>query len=507
MRHAWKTAAIAGAVASALACGPAWGADKKRGEEHDNFYLLGEMNKASLVMTVEQGIVPKDLGKKIAVAVDQVIRDGETPGTDAYRRRPGDYLQLEPYIVRLAGPDATRMHSGRSRQDILATTRRLTEREHMLAFLDSLNLARGRVLALAEKNVGTIVPAYTNGVQAQPTTYAHYLLGFAAAFERDAERLKQAYARLNMSPLGGAALGTSSFPVNRKRLAELLGFDGVIENSYDAVQLATLDQGAELVGVCSAAALTVGVLIQDIHTQYHQTAPWIMIREGRLTGTSSIMPQKRNPNALNVLRLQASDIVGGAVTALIEGHNTTPGLPDYKREQVDRTLELSADAFAKLADLLDNLVVDKDRALAEVDADYSTTTELADILQRDSDLPFRVGHHFASDLVTFGRANKMKPADIPFDKVREIYAEAVKTFNFPKTEFPLSQAQYRKSLTAQNMLASSLGLGGPQESEVKRMLAQTQKNLEADHGWLAERRLRLARASAKLDEAFGQLMK
>ncbi|MCS6764554.1 MAG: hypothetical protein MO853_12110 [Candidatus Protistobacter heckmanni] len=129
-----------------------------------------------------------------------------------------------------------------------------------------------------------------------------------------------------------------------------------------------------------------------------------------------------------------------------------------------------------------------------MDADYSTTTELADILQRDSDAPFRVGHHFASDLVTFGRANKMKPADIPFDKVREIYAEAVKTFNFPKTEFPLSQAQYRKSLTAKNMLASSLGLGGPQESEVKRMLAQTQKNLEADHGWLAERRLRLARA-------------
>lgn len=467
---------------------------------HDYFYYLGEMNKASTVMVIENKIVPPELGKKIVSAVDQVIKNGDLPGA----KRPSDYLQYEPLILAIAGPDGSRMHSGRSRQDILSTNRRLMQRERTLDLMEAMNKSKAEVLALAEKNLDTIVPAYTNGVQAQPTTFAHYLLAFSSAFGRDSTRLQEAYARLNLSPLGAAALGTSSFPVDRRRLAELLGFDGPVENSYDAAQLGALDQGMELVSLCSNAALTMGILVQDFHTQYHQPYPWIMIQEGRLTGTSSIMPQKRNPYGLNVLRLQASDIVGGAMFQL-EAHNVSPGMPDYKRDQVEKTLELTSNAFVKLADLLDNLVIDKDRALAEVDADYSTTTELADILQRDSDVPFRVGHHFASDLVTYGRTNKMKPADIPFDVVQQIYTEAVKKFNFERTQFPLSQAQYKKSLTAQNMLASSKGLGGPQRAEVVRMLGVEKEKLTKDAAWLQQQRQKLAKASANLDQVFYKL--
>ena len=292
---------------------------------------------------------------------------------------------------------------------------------------------------------------------------------------------------------------------DRRRLAELLGFDGTIENSYDAAQLATLDQGMELVSLCSNAALTIGILVQDFHTQYHQTAPWIMIQEGRLTGTSSIMPQKRNPYGLNILRLQASEVLGSAMTYEIEAHNVSPGMPDYKRDQVEKTLELTADSFLKLGDLASNLVIDKARALQEVDADYSTTTELADILQRDSDVPFRVGHHFASDLVTYGRANKMKPADIPFDVVQQIYTEAVKKFDFERSQFPLTQEQYQKALTAQNMLASSKGLGGPQRAEVVRMLSAQKDKLNQDQAWLQQQRQKLAQASARLDQTFYKL--
>jgi argininosuccinate lyase len=259
--------------------------------------------------------------------------------------------------------------------------------------------------------------------------------------------------------------------------------------------------------VCSNAALMMGVLVQDMHTQYHQTSPWITIQEGRLTGTSSIMPQKRNPYALNVLRLQASEVVGGAFTYQLEAHNVTPGMPDYKRDQVEKTLDLTTNAFVKLADLMNNLVIDRNRALQEVDADYSTTTELADILQRDSDVPFRVGHHFASDLVNYGRANKLKPAEIPFDVVKQLYVEAVKAFNFPKTEFPLTQERYQKSLTAQNMLASSQGLGGPQRAEVERMLGVEKNKLAKDEAWLAQQRQKLAAASVKLDQTFYKLGK
>jgi argininosuccinate lyase len=479
-----------------MALSSAQAADKQ--EPHDNFYFLGEMNKASTVMVIDTKIVPPDLGKKIVAAVEQVIVDGNKPGAE----RPADYLKYEPLILAIAGPDGSRMHSGRSRQDILSTTRRLMQRERVLNVVEAMNSAKAEVLKLAEDNLDTIVPAYTNGVQAQPTTYAHYLLGFSAVFDRDATRFKEAYTRLNMSPLGAGALGTSSFPIDRKQLAGLLGFDGVVENSYDAAQLGALDTGVELTGIASNAALTIGLLVQDIHTQYHQPYPWIMITEGKLTGTSSIMPQKRNPYGLNLLRLQASDVVGGAMTYQFEAHNVSPGMPDYKRDQVEKTLDQTRATFTMLADLMSNLQIDKARALEEVDADYSTTTELADVLQRDSNVPFRVGHHFASDLVTYGRLNKMKPADIPFPEVQRIYGEALKAFNFEHAQFPLTQAQFRTSLTAQNMISSSKGLGGPQPAEVERMLAAEKARLTEDQNWLKEQQQKLATASANLDKAF-----
>lgn len=483
------------------ASAPAGAADRTTSRQRDEFYWLGEFNKASTVMVVERGIVPRPLGATIARAVAQVIADGEKPGA----KRPADYLQVEPLITAIAGPDATRMHSGRSRQDILATTRRVMLRDRLLELFDGMDAARTRLLALAAANQDTIIPAYTNGVQAQPTTLGHYLLAFAAALDRDGERLRQAWARLNLSPLGGAALGTSSFPVDRLRLAELLGFDGVDENSYDATQLAPLDTGAELAGIVTTMALTVGALAQDIHTQYHESKPWLMLQEGALTGPSSIMPQKRNPYGLNLLRLQASDAIGTAETYVIDSHNVPPGMPDYKRDASQRALDAAAEMFARLARVLDGLVVLKDRALEEVEGDYSTTTELADTLQREADVPFRIGHHFASDLVTYGRSHDLTEAQIPFAEAQRIYTEAARAFGIEGAQLPLSEAQFRRSLSARGMVEASKGLGGPPPAEVARMLAEEQARLAADQAWIAERRAKLRDASAQLDKAFSAL--
>ncbi len=494
-----RLTAVAAAIALGLAA-PALAQDKTK-NPHDNFYWLGEFNKASTVMVAEQGIVPKTLAGRIARGVAQVIADGDKPGA----KRPGDYLQLEPLIIAVAGPDATRMHSGRSRQDILATTRRVMLRERVLDLAVSMDAGRDKLIALASKHVSTIVPAYTNGVQAQPTSYAHYLLAFAAAFERDGQRLRQAYARLNLSPLGSAALGTSSFLVNRPRLAELLGFDGVAENSYDANQVSTLDITVEIADVASISALTMGSLAQDMHTQYHQTSPWIMLTEGALTGTSSIMPQKRNPYALNILRLQASTVVGDAQTVIIQGHNVTPGMPDYKRETVQKTVEEASEMFRELSRVIDGLVIDPVRALAEVNADYSTTTELADVLQREADVPFRVGHHFASELVNFGRANRLKPSEIPYADAVRIYAEAGAKYELKDSKLPLGENRFRTALTPENMVNGSLGMGGPQPAEVRRMLAGRRQRLTADQDWATMQREELAAASAKLSRAFTEL--
>src|SRR4051794_22593024 len=182
-------------------------------QRRDEFYWLSEMNKASAVMVTEQNIVPKALGAQIAKAVAQVIADQAKPGA----ARSRDYLQVEQLLIAVGGPDVTRIHSGRSRQDIGSTSRRLFLRDDVLAAANALNAARESILAMASKHPNAIVPAYTWGVQAQPISFGHYVLAYAEALTRDGERMRQAYARLNMSPLGAAALGTSSFPVNRPR--------------------------------------------------------------------------------------------------------------------------------------------------------------------------------------------------------------------------------------------------------------------------------------------------
>ncbi len=139
--------------------------------------------------------------------------------------------------------------------------------------------------------------------------------------------------------------------------------------------------------------------------------------------------------ALYSLRMKASDVVGGAMAFTLMAHNVDSGMPDYKRNQSSRpqrTLAVATEMCRRWASVLDGLVVDRERAADEVAADYSTTTELADTLQREADVPFRLGHHFASELVTYGRSHGLRPADLPFDEVQRIYAEAAAAPGLPQ---------------------------------------------------------------------------
>lgn len=477
-------------------------------QKHDPFYWLSQMNKASAVMVVEQDIVPKELGARIADAVAQVIANGDKPGAP----RSGNYLIVERDLIKAGGPDVTRLHSGRSRQDIGATAQRLAMRDDILAAFDRLNAARAVLIALAEKYPNAIIPAYTWGVQAQPITLGHYMLAYSSAFARTAERMREAYARLNRSPLGAAALGTSSFPVNRPRLAELLGFDGLIENALDANQISPIDSGAEMVNLAEAGALTIGTLVADITQQYAQAQPWLLMTEGELTGTSSIMPQKRNPSGLVFLRAQASTVIGHAQTFVLVAHNVASGMSDYKPfinplqgDQPNNVMREAAALYEQFAAIMKTLAFNEKRALAEVDADYSTTTELADTLQRVADVPFRVGHHFASELVNYGRGNTLKPSEISYAEAQRIYAGVATAAKLDSDKLPLSEDQFRTALTAQNMVTASQGIGGPQPAEVARMLKAEQVKLTNDRKWLDDRRGSLDAAAKNLDAAFAQL--
>jgi argininosuccinate lyase len=458
--------------------------------------FLDQINQASIVMLAETGIVPHAVAGRIAAGIAQVIaQERATPQT-----RSADYLDYEPRLTAVVGPDASRLHTGRSRQDIASAIARMNLRDGLLKALEALVTAREKLIAVANRHTETIIPAYTHGVQAQPTTFAHYLHAVAAALGRQTERLQQAYQRINRNPLGAAALATSSFLIDRKRLAVLLGFDGLIENAYDANHLAPVDSALDAAGALAIAAVQIGQFAQDIHAQYAEPVPWFMLATGELTGVSSIMPQKRNPAALEQLRAQCSIMLGEMQTVFLMAHNVRTGMFDYRRyDPVPCGTPLQV--FKLLQQVVDGIVVDKERALAEVNADYSTTTEIADALSQRADVPFRIGHHFASKLTDYGRGKGLKIHDIPYAEAARIYEAAT------QQAFPLSESDFRKVIGAEYMVFGRKGIGGPQLAEVNRMLADEGAKIAADLAWLKDRARHLAQAGAALEKVFTALAK
>ena len=456
--------------------------------------FLDRINMASIVMLAETGIVPPTVAAAIAKGIAELMA-GERAGAP---RRSADYLDYEPRLVAAVGQDASRLHTGRSRQDIASAIARMNLRDGLLQEIEALVAARGKLLAVAARHTETIIPAYTHGVQAQPTTFAHYLHALAQALGRQVERLRQACVRVNRNPLGAAALATSSFPLDRDRLAALLGFEGLVENAYDANHLAPVDSALEVAGALAIAAVQIGQFAQDIHAQYAEPTPWFMLATGELTGVSSIMPQKRNPAALEQLRAQSSILLGEMHTVFLIAHNNRTGMFDYRSYDpvpCARALQV----LKLLQHVIDGIVVNRERALAEVHADYSTTTEIADALSQKADVPFRIGHHFASKLTDYGRGRGLKLQDIP-------YAEAARLYEAQTSQpLPLSEAQFSEAISAEYMVFGRKGTGGPQLAEVERMLAAERESVVVEFAWLRSATEHLARADAGLEAAFTAL--
>jgi len=456
--------------------------------------FLDEINQSCVVMLAETGIVPRPVAAKIARGIAQVMEQDRAGPP----RRSADYLDYEPRLAAVAGADASRLHSGRSRQDIASTIARMNLRDGLLQEHEALTAARGKLVELASRHVRTIIPAYTHGVQAQPTTFAHYLLALENALARQGERLRQAYSRVNCNPLGAAALATSSFPLDRGRLAALLGFDGLLENAYDANHLAPVDCALDVAAALAIAAVQIGQFAQDIHAQYAEPAPWFMLAEGGLTGVSSIMPQKRNPAALEQLRAQASLLLGEMHAVQLVAHNNRTGMFDYRMYDpvpCGRALQV----LSLLQQIIDGIVVNAERALDEVRADYSTTTEIADALMQRADVPFRTGHHFASKLTDYGRSKGLRIHEIPYAEAARLYREQT------QQDFPLDAKAFAEVISAEYMVFGRRGLGGPQAAEVERMLAASREGIAGAFTWLKSAHARLAGAKSQRERAFSAL--
>lgn len=466
------------------------------GESRDMFDHLIDANEAQIVMLVEQGLIDGTLAGRIATSLADYADAEAAPGAE---RNP-DYLTLEAALIERIGPEASNLHLGRSRNDLGAAMNRMALRDDVLRVAAALSKTRAAVHDVAGRHVDTVMPGFTHAVQAQPTTLAHFLLAFDGALARDTERLRQAYARLNRSPLGAAAITTSGFALNRERLAYLLGFEGLVDNSYDAIVVSTADSKAEIAAALSLSAIGVGRLAQDLLFQYDDPAPAIVVAES-VAGRSSIMPQKRNPSIVEMLRVLASEVVGDAHKATIYVHNTPlHEVRDSRKYLFNVVHDLALDAVAmyeQLTLVLGSLEFRVDGLRERVDEDYSAMTELADALYREAGVPFRDGYDFASALTSFGRERGLRPAEISRTQAASVYAATL-----GGAELPLDAAQFAAALDAGAIVANRKGTGGPQPGEVRRMLDEAMTDNAALHDWVDRERQRIEERRAELEDAF-----
>ncbi|MBB3936136.1 argininosuccinate lyase [Aureimonas phyllosphaerae] len=468
----------------------------------DEFFWLGEMNKATAVINSEAGLLPKDKVPAIAAAITKVLADGSQPGA----KRPSTVISFEPLLIKAGGVEVTLLHAGRSSQDMHATYRAAILRDDLLSLAKQLEATTRTLVDLADRHRETIVPNYTNGVAAQPNSYAHYLLGHAAGFGRDAERIREAYARVDRSAMGTTVLNGTGWPLDRDRMAGYLGFAGIVDNAYDASQISSMEHPVEVGSIVTSIALHTGHFIEDVMTQYAQTRPWILLEEGGgNTYVSSAMPQKRNPGLLNSTRSDASAAIALALGPILQAHNITPGMNDPKDVEANSAVVAAGvETLAGLDKVLKGLMISPERALEELNSDWTASQEIADILMRDHGLPFREGHHVASEIVTYARANGIKPLDFPFADAQRIYAETVKGTAFPQV-LPMTEAEFRAALDPAAIVRNRTTRGGPQPVELERMIVAARQNLDAQATWIGDRRAHIDAALARLDKDFASL--
>ena len=472
--------------------------------KRDDFYWLGQINKASAVINTEQGLLDKAAAPRIAKGLQSVLAAGDAPNG----KRPSSVITFEPLLIEAAGVEATLLHAGRSSQDMLATVRSAIQRDNLLRLAQQLRKTRAQLLELAQAHAATLGPNYTNGVAAQPNSYGHYLLGHLAGFDRDAQRLQQAFARLDQSAMGTTVLNGTSWPLDRERMAKYLGYPATVDNAYDAAQILAAEMPAEIGAVTSSIALHVGAFVEDVMVQYAQPRPWILLREGGgNTYVSSAMPQKRNPGLLNETRVHASRVLTLGIGRLITQHNIPPGMSDSKPTRDSTAVVDAAMATLQSFDkVMAGLVLSPERALEELNLDWTASQEVADVLMREHRLPFRVGHHFASELVDFAKQRDIKPSEFPYAEAQRIYAATVKhEMGVENARFPMAESAFRAALDPVAIVRNRMTAGGPQPKEMARMIAQSQQRLALEDQWIAERRNRIATAAQQLDRDFARL--
>jgi argininosuccinate lyase len=451
---------------------------------------LMAINYAHLVMLAEQGIISAADARALRGALNEISL--EKVRAVLY---DGTYEDLFFYIERLidqsCGVDvAGRLHTARSRNDLAMTMYRIRQREFIAALAGSTVELRDALIALADRHKDSVYGAHTHTQPAQPTTIAHYLLAIIEQLERDTVRLAAAYDSTNLNPLGACAITGTGFPIDRNRTSELLGFSGPTGNTYGSI--ATVDYLLESVSATTVLTVGLGRVIQDLLLWCTMEFGYLRLSDGFVQG-SSIMPQKRNPVALEHARAIGSKAVGQAQAIVTTVHNTPFGdIVDTEDDlqplvasmfrDATRMVSLIAAAM-KLADFN----VEK---LASRAGDHGTTlTELADTLVRDHGLPFRQAHAIAALLL---KARTEDPA--------AMLSEALAKSSTAILGHPLhySESALQEIMSPAHFVKVRTTFGGPAPKETGRAIAESQRRLAAHRDLWASRRARLDEAEAQL---------
>jgi argininosuccinate lyase len=438
-------------------------------------YFLGallEIHYAHTRMLAGCGLLTREEESKLLAALRGLDRDriasGQFDGT-----YEDFFFFIEGLLDQAAGRElAGKMHTARSRNDVAVTLYRMAARREILGTARALAELRVVLLALAAAHVMTVMPAHTHTQPAQPTTLAHYLLAAIEFLARDAARLQAAFGRVNLSPMGAAAITTSGFPIDRDATARFLGFDGLAVNSYGAI--AAIDYITETAAAVAVAMVNVGKLVQDLLLWSTREFGFLRLADA-FVQSSSIMPQKRNPVALEHVRILASRAFGEAQAVLTCAHNTPFGdVNDSEDDLQPLVFTMFADArraLRLLAGALGTAHMDTTVMADRARRDFLTVTELADTLVRREGLSFREAHALVAEAVrTCGSHDN--PASL---------AEALRK---SRPALRLTREEIEHCLDSENFVRVRKVTGGPAPEQTSAALERARSEQQRLEAWI-----------------------
>lgn len=473
---------------------------------HELPKLLGERKKfdeflavdlAHTVMLVEREILSIETGRCILAQLQAARQMG--PEDFPIDVRKGSFLlQVESFLFSAVGEDiGGQMHTGRSRIDQGATVRRRYQRNRMLQVMEQLVGLQAAVAVQARRHARTIMPGYTHMQQAQPWVFGHYLLSFSARLHDSFERLTQAYARVNLNPLGAVGLAGTSWPLDRDRTTQLLGFDGLVRNSK-------LGREA-FYGVDAISALCfVMADLNDLATDLHlwSTSEFGLVEcHDSYCGTSSIFPQKKNPSALEAVRRAA----GGSVTWMATALATFRG--EGTGDQAMRELPVLDDALSTTEAMLDlftgvveTLIVHEGRMADALKRSWCTSSNLADVIVRERGLSFRQVHHIVARVVRDSLAAHIAPYELTGAMVDRAAQEIA------GQPMGLSDELVQSALDPRRFVETRITEGSVGPPQVDRLLDQALVEIDDDTRWLHAARTRLHIADDALLQAVSRII-